>query len=145
VTLATDPRLRMGWTTVTFPRERYVWFSLKNPSELSQTLFWISNGGRHYPPWNGRHRNVLGLEEITAMVNGLPSAVKANPFSRAGSPTHKIMDRRRPTTVRSIHGIVAIPVGFDVVESVDPVRGGVEFRSRSGRKARARIDLKFLD
>jgi hypothetical protein len=144
VTLATDPRLPFGWTTVTFPSERFLWFSLKNPRELGQTLFWFSNGGRHYPPWNGRHRNVMGLEEITAMANGLPSSVAANPFSRAGSPTHKVMDPRRPTSVRSIHGVASIPPGFDVVASVRAAPGGIELRSKSGRVARARVDLAFL-
>jgi hypothetical protein len=144
VTLATDPRLPLGWTTVTFPRQRFVWFSLKNPRELGQTLFWFSNGGRHYPPWNGRHRNVMGLEEITSMVNGLPASVAANPFSRAGSPTHQQMDPRHPTLVRSVHGVASIPAGFDVVASVRPAPGGIELVSKSGRVARARVDLSFL-
>jgi hypothetical protein len=144
VTLATDPRLSLGWTTATFPRERFVWFSLKNPRELGQTLFWFSNGGRHYAPWNGRHRNVMGLEEITSMVNGLPASVASNPFSRAGSPTHKTMDPRRPTSIRSIHGVASIPAGFDVVVSLRPTPVGIELRSRSGRVARAGVDLAFL-
>jgi hypothetical protein len=144
VTLATDPSLSLGWTTVTFPRERFLWFSLKNPKELGQTLFWFSNGGRHYAPWNGRHRNVMGLEEITSMVNGLPASVEANAFSRAGSPTHKAMDPRRPTSVRSIHGVASVPVGFDVVASLRPAPGGIELRSKSGRVARAQVDLAYL-
>jgi hypothetical protein len=145
VSLATDPSLSLGWTTVTFPRERFVWFSLKKPRELGQTLFWLSNGGRHYPPWNGRHRNVMGLEEITSMVNGLPASVEANAFSRAGSPTHKVMDPRHPTSVRSLHGVAPIPAGFDVVASLRPAPGGIELRSASGRVVRAPVDLAFLD
>jgi hypothetical protein len=144
VTLATNPNLPFGWTTVTFPGERFVWFSLKNPRELAQTLFWFSNGGRHYPPWNGRHRNVMGLEEITAMATGLPSAVAPNPFSRAGTPTHKVMDPRKPTSVRSVHGVASIPAGFDIVTSVRPAPDGIELRSKSGHVARARVDLAFL-
>ena len=144
VFLATDPSLALGWTTVTFPDERFVWFSLKNPKELTLTLFWLSNGGRHYPPWNGRHRHVMGLEEITAMPTGLPDSVPANVLSRAGVPTRVIMNPRRPSLVRCIHGVAAIPKGFDIVASVHPVPGGIELRSRSGCSARADVDLAFL-
>ena len=144
VILATDPRLPFGWTTVTFPGERFVWFSLKNPAELTLTLLWFSNGGRHYAPWNGRHRHVMGLEEITAMPTGLGASVAANVFSRAGLRTNAVMNPRRPTSVRSIHGVAVIPANFDVVDSVRPVPGGIELRSRSGCAVRADVDLAFI-
>ena len=145
VLLGTDPRLKLGWTTVTFPAERYVWYSLKDPRELTLTLLWMSNGGRHYAPWNGRHRAVMGLEEITAMPTGLAASVAPNLFSRAGIRTRTMLQRLRPTSVRSIHGVAAIPAGFDVVASVRPVAGGIELRSRSGQTARAAVDLDFLN
>ena len=51
-----------AWTAATL--DGYVWISLKDPRTLPSTLFWISNGGRHGEPWNGRHLRRLGLEEI---------------------------------------------------------------------------------
>ena len=48
-----------AWNAVVFPEEGYLWFCLKNPRVLQHTILWHSNGGRHYAPWNGRHRNVL--------------------------------------------------------------------------------------
>ena len=36
---------------------------LKNPAQLPVTMLWFSNGGRSYAPWNGRHRDVLGVED----------------------------------------------------------------------------------
>jgi len=59
VMLVSDASLPLAWTAVTFPQERFVWFALKNPRVLRQTVFWISNGGRHYPPWSSRHVNVM--------------------------------------------------------------------------------------
>jgi len=66
VMLSADPDLPFAWNAVTFPAQRYVWFSLRDPRVLRHTIFWISNGGRHYAPWNGRHTGVLGLEDITS-------------------------------------------------------------------------------
>jgi hypothetical protein len=78
------------------------------------------------------------------MATGLPDAVAANPFSRAGSPTSIRMNPRRPTVARSIQGVAPIPAGFDVVASVRPVPGGIVLRSKSGRVARARLELDFV-
>jgi hypothetical protein len=145
VTLASDPQIALGWTSVTFAAQRFVWFSLKSSRELGLTLFWFSNGGRHYVPWNGRHRHVMGLEELSAMPTGLPASVASNVFSRAGVPTRKIMDPRCPTLVRSIHGVASIPRGFDIVASVRRISEGIELRSASGLVTRAAVDLAFLD
>lgn len=61
--LINDPNAKLAWTAVSFPDEGYVWFALKDPKVLASTLLWMSNGGRHYAPWNGRHHSVMGLEE----------------------------------------------------------------------------------
>jgi hypothetical protein len=144
VLLASDPSLPMAWTAVTFAAQRFVWFSLKDPRELSTTLLWMSNGGKHYAPWNGRQRHVMALEEILGLPMGLAASIAENSFSRAGVATSKMMDPKRPTVVRSIHGVASIPAGFDVVASIRPVPGGVELRSKSGRFARTKINLGFL-
>lgn len=51
------------YTAVTDKEKGYLYFQLKNPRLLSSTMLWISNGGRHYAPWNGRINSVLGIEE----------------------------------------------------------------------------------
>ena len=73
-----------AWTAVTFPQERYVWFALKDPRILRETIFWLSNGGRHYPPWSGRHVNVMGLEEVTSYFHlGLAESARTRSRRRA--------------------------------------------------------------
>lgn len=45
VMMASDSSLPFAWTAVTLPKMRAVWFSLKDPRILRETVFWLSNGG----------------------------------------------------------------------------------------------------
>jgi hypothetical protein len=122
-----------AWTAVHFPEEGYVWFSLKDPRILSGTVLWHSNGGRHYSPWSGRHRAVLGLEEVTSSFHwGLAESVAPNDASRAGYKTAHNLDPDLPITINSITGVAAtgrlsptavkiqrIPLGIRVTDAND--------------------------
>jgi hypothetical protein len=108
-------------------------------------MLWISNGGRHYPPWNGRHTGVMGLEDVTAyFAYGQAESVGANPLNHRGIPTALKFDPRRPTTVSTIMGVAAIPRGFDRVATIRPVAGGIELAATSGRTVKAPLDLGWL-
>src|SRR6185503_6373938 len=79
VLLAAKQSGPFAWVAVTFPEERYVWFALRDPRVLRHTVLWHSNGGRHYAPWNGRHTNVLGIEDITGYFHyGLAPSARRN-------------------------------------------------------------------
>jgi hypothetical protein len=145
VGLVADPRLTLGWTAVAFPKHRYVWFALRDPRVLTGTLFWITNGGRHYPPWNGRHVNVMGLEDVTTYYGpGLAESVGENPLTRRGYATCAQLDPATPFVVNYIFGVAAIPAGFDHVAHLEPAECAVEMRSRSGKVVHARVDTEFL-
>jgi len=140
-----DPRDNLGWTAVVFPKQRYVFFSLKHPRTLAATLFWISNGGRHYAPWNGRHLNVIGIEEITSFFHaGLAESAKLNPLSKRGIPTVVKLNPRKPLVVNYILGIAPIPAGFDHVKELTAHDGQIELRSRNGKKTKTACDTTFL-
>jgi hypothetical protein len=142
---ATQP---FAWTAVTFAEECYVWFALKDPRVLRQTVFWISNGGRHDAPWNGRHVNVLGLEEVTAYFHyGLSESAGKNPLAAKGIPTCLQLNPDQPLTVNYIMAVAAIPKGFDRVKSISPARDGqsVKLTSCNGRTIAAAVDLDFLE
>ena len=112
---------------------------------LRETVFWFSNGGRHYPPWNGRHVNVLGVEDTTSYFHlGLAASARPNLLTRAGAPTAVSLRPDRPLRVAHILGLAAIPRGFDAVKSIVPARGGATLTSRSGRKVFAPLDLGFV-
>jgi len=134
-----------AWTTVTFPKQRYVWFALKDPRILASTILWHSNGGRHYPPWNGRHRRVLGLEEVTSYFHfGLAESAAPNPLARTGVPTVLTLRPDRPLSVRYVMGVAAIPSGFDAVRQVLFRPGRLVLCARSGRRVEHPVDLTFF-
>ena len=147
VMLVSDARLPFAWSAVTFPKERYAWFALRDPRVLGQTILWISNGGRHYPPWSGRHRRVMGIEDVTSYFHlGLAESAKANPVSRKGSPTSFTLEPQRPLAVNHIMGTVKIPGGFDRVKTIRAATDldSVTLTSASGKSAKATLDVAFL-
>ncbi|MDE3069064.1 MAG: hypothetical protein KGJ60_16150 [Verrucomicrobiota bacterium] len=147
VILVSGPRRPFAWTAVTFPDQRYVWFGLKNPSVLRQTVIWMSNGGRHYPPWNGRHVNVLGWEEVTAYFHyGLAESAAPNPLRLRGEATTVELDPARPLVVNYVMGVAGIPRRFDVVADIEPADkpGRVVITSKNGSRVVAPLDWTFL-
>jgi hypothetical protein len=145
VMLVAKPDVPFAWTAVTFPRQRYVWFALKNPSVLRCTILWFSNGGRRYVPWNGRHKHVLGLEEVTSYFHyGLAESVGKNPLNQNGFPTAIELSKTRPLTVRYVMAVQAIPPGFDLVRDIQFRDGQAVLHSRSGKQAAAPIDASFI-
>jgi hypothetical protein len=147
VMLVSDPDVPFAWTAVAFPKERYVWFALKDPRILRETVFWLSNGGRHYPPWNSRHINVMGLEEVTSYFHsGLAESARTNPISKKGFPTCLVLNARKPLAIPYIMGVARIPAGFDWVASIQASQGSqaIVMESASGRQAKSAVDLDFL-
>jgi len=147
VMLVSDAKAPFAWTAVSFPRERYVWFALKDPRVLRETIFWLSNGGRHYPPWSGRHVSVMGLEEVTSYFHlGVAESARRNSISRRGFPTCLHLDAKHPLVVNYIMGVARIPAGFDRVASIRAARGkrGIRLGSDSGRRVEAAVDPGFL-
>jgi hypothetical protein len=146
VLLASPPDLKLAWTAVTFPEEGFVWFTLKDPRVLRQTILWVSNGGRHYAPWNGRHVNVLGLEEVTSYFHfGLAESAAPNPLSDAGFPTSVALDGT-PFEVACVTAVAAVPANFDHVATFrpHPSRDAVTLTARSGASVSVPLDLSFL-
>jgi len=147
VMLVSDDKAPFAWTAVSFPKQRFVWFALKDPRVLRETVFWISNGGRHYPPWNGRHVNVMGLEEVTSFFHlGLAESARRSPISARGFPTCLHLTPKRPLVVAYIMGVARIPAGFDRVVSIQAVPGNkaIVLRTASGKRAEAPVRLDFL-
>jgi hypothetical protein len=134
-----------AWTAVTFPEQRYVWFALKDPRVLRSTVLWISNGGRHYPPWNGRHVSVMGLEDVTAYFHlGLAESARPNPVSRRGIATHLSLKANTQLTVNYIMAVAAIPRGWGRVKTITPDPQGVTLHPTKGRAVHVPLDSNFL-
>jgi len=147
VMLVSDPLLPFAWTAAVVAEEGWVWFSLKDPRLLRSTIFWMSNGGRHYPPWSGRHRGVIGIEDVTANFHhGHAESVRPNPLGKAGIPTFIEFESSSPVAINSIMAVAPVPAGFDEVRHIRKGKNGssVELESRSGMTIKVPLDPEFL-
>jgi hypothetical protein len=144
VMLVTDRSRELAWNAVTFPKQRYVWFALRNPQSLAETVLWISNRGRHYPPWSGRHGPVMGIEDLTSYF-GLAESVAKNPISALGHPTFVRLNKNKPTTINYVMGCVKIPARFDVVNNIEfSGEDTLVLSANSGMALKARVDSRYL-
>lgn len=140
-----EARPDFAWTAVTFPRERYVWFALKDPRVLRSTVLWISNGGRHYAPWRGRHLDVMGLEEVTSYFHhGLAESARTNPVNRRGFPTVLQLRAERPLVVNYIMAVAPLPRGFERVRAIRPGDREVTLISTTQPRITVPLDVAFL-
>jgi hypothetical protein len=144
--LVADPALPVAWSAVAFPVEGYVWFTLRNPKVLASTLLWMSNGGRHYPPWNGRYVNVMGVEDITGCFHyGAAQSAKKNVLSRQGVKTSVTPTTKRPLHVNYISGVTAIPETFDRVKEIIVETGRIILSSDRSPSVSTPVNTAFLD
>ncbi len=93
---------QVAWTALQTPD--YVWISIKTTTQFPSTLFWNSNGGRHPFPWDGKHSNRLGIEEICGYFNLSIEEAKRNKLPNDIS-TFKHFDGEK-TSLKNIQGIV---------------------------------------
>jgi hypothetical protein len=134
-----------AWVAVVFPKKKFVWFSLKNPAHLASTVLWHSNGGRHYAPWNGRHRGVLGIEDVTAYFHlGLAASLAPNPWRKKGVPTSVTLSPSSPTRIPYIMGVAPLPADFDSVRSIRRTSTGIRLQSMGRAHIDHAVDTTFI-
>lgn len=136
----------LAWNAVVFPEQGYAYVALKDPRMLRQTILWMSNRGRHYAPWRGRHESVMGIEDVTSYFHeGLFASAKPNPFTRNGWPTTVRLSPKRPTLINYIMAIVPIPRGSKAITNIHRDRDkGIILVSGNKTLARAPLDVDFL-
>jgi hypothetical protein len=143
--VVSDPSLPFAWTAATAADQGWVWFSLKDQRSLPETLLWFSNGGRDYPPWNGRHRRAIGLEEICGYFHlGHAASTGDNPVAAAGSPTAVELRSDGPLAFSYVFGVAPAPLGFGAVGEIRSAPGGVKLVDAGGREIVAACDLSFV-
>ncbi len=134
-----------AWAAVVFPEKKFVWFSLKNPAHLASTVLWHSNGGRHYAPWNGRHRGVLGIEDVTSYFHlGLAASLADNPWKDKGIPTAIKFRRGSSTRIPYIMGVAPLPEAFDSVDTIQRTATGIRLQAPGGSHIDHAADTTFL-
>ena len=136
----------IAWVAVTFSSEGYVWFALRDPKLLPSTLLWMSNGGRHYPPWNGRHINVMGVENICGFFHeGLASSSEENLLNKKGVRTCHILKRDETLRIPYIQGVARIGKDFDRVKAIEmDEKGKIRLVAHSGAMEEISCDWEFI-
>jgi hypothetical protein len=145
VMLASEPPTEeqpFAWTAAVM--DRFVWFSLKNPLDFPATLFWISNGGRHGEPWNGRHLARLGLEEVCSHFANNVTSSRQDLLASRRIPTARRFGRDQPVSLRIVQAAAALPEMFGAVAAIRPSGDQrVLITSDTGLAVETSIDWNF--
>lgn len=134
----------LGWTTVAREQQRDLFISLRNPAELPVTHLWFSNGGRDYPPWNGRHLGCLGIEEgMSRQVLGWSASQTPNPLDEAGVRTGLTFDPDGSVEIRHVTGSLPWDAS-GTIESIAPSGDSLKIRAADGATATIPCEITFL-
>lgn len=145
VQCAASPSTPFGWWTAVFPEERFLLFALKDRRVLPTTVLWLSNGGRHYAPWNGRHLDVVGIEDVCSYFHfGLAESTRPNDWTRENIPTSLRFSPHRPTSFGYVIGVVETPKAFERVADVVLLGNRLTFTDEDGRSVGTAIDADFV-
>lgn len=135
----------LGWTSVEDLERRFLFLSLKNPSVLPVTMFWYSNGGRHYAPWNGRHIGVLGIEEGLCLgAAGYRAAVEANRLTDRGIPTSLQLTANGVAEIRHVIGAIPLDGELGTIKTLAPVDKTLRVELQAGGVTSIPFDTDFL-
>ena len=137
------PNKDFAWSAAVAPKDGFVFFGLKNPQELPETILWMSNGGRNYEPWLGRHTAVLGIEEAATGMHssGAFSGTEPSPL---GYPVGVMLEEGKQATIRYIFGAIPCPSGWTKVSSVHAEAGQLQLTDISGGSISLPFDDGFL-
>lgn len=137
------PEQPFAWSAVVM--DGYVWFALKNPADFPATLFWLSNGGRSAPPWDGRHTGRIGIEDVCSHFCDSVDISRKDLLRNLSIPTTRGFSKDTPVTLRTIQAVAAVPEGFGVVKSISPDgETGVTITDDNGGTVSARVTWKNL-
>jgi hypothetical protein len=123
----------------------YLWFSLKDPADFPATMFWLSNGGRKAPPWNGRHVGRIGIEEVCSYFSNGVAQSRENPLAENGIPTTRRFNRGETVSLKIIQGVSLAPEGFGRVCQIAPDgEQSVLIRDEFNQSLRVSVDWGFI-
>jgi len=143
LTLAEAPGEALGWTTINRHAERDQLIVLKQSDVLPVTMLWMSNGGRDYAPWNGRHTGVLGIEDARASASGHAASISDNALTRQGIATAFTLGQG-DVVVRQVFGATPLENTHDAVATVDADGGVLVVTFENGGRTELPFDPDFL-
>jgi len=134
-----------GWSVVSCPDEGWLWYSCKNKNVLPNTIVWLSNGGRYYPPFSSRHKNVIGIEETASFFHlGHRASVEKNFLNERGFKTFIELSQSSIIEIPYLFGVVKIPINFRKVISIKGIKDGIEITDNNQNKVHTKVNLNFI-
>jgi hypothetical protein len=122
-----------GWAAVVARANGFVFFTVRNPRVMPATTLWLSNAGRDYPPFSGRHRNVVGIEDgCHFLAQGYLASVAHNTLNVRGIATALRLNPNGETEVKHAFGAFPMPNGWSEVADVRYAEGHLHFHDVSG-------------
>ncbi|MEQ1949793.1 hypothetical protein [Mesorhizobium sp. CN2-181] len=128
IMMSETPSAKLGWSAALAAKDGFLFFAVKDAAMLPQTILWMSNGGRDYAPWNGRHRAVIGIEEGAADL-GINLAKPGKP---PDPPSGLTLAPGRITSIRYAFGAIAVPMGWARVADIAVENGKVTLTDEGG-------------
>ncbi|WP_417277644.1 hypothetical protein [Celeribacter sp.] len=145
VTLVEDDVEGLGWTAVSRARERDIVVFVKDSRVMPVTMLWISNGGRAYAPWDGRHDGVLGVEDgCAAGAEGHRAALGDNAVAREGVRTVLALDEGRTHVLSHATVVLDQPEGWQGVEAIAFQDREMVVRGREGETLRVPFEASHF-
>ncbi len=142
--LLKKPAATPAWAAAAYTDAGYLFYSLKNAAELPSTTIWVSNSGRYEEPWNGVARCFAIEETCSYFADGWKASIEENALTRRGWKTCGDFQADKPTAIRHIQGVAAIPKGFTKPAKAEFLPGEVRFTDVNGLAASAKVDWEFL-
>jgi hypothetical protein len=141
-----NPDDDFAYTSVAIPSEGYLYFQLKNPAKLRNTIMWMSNGGRRYAPWSGRVQGLLGFEEITAFFHyGKEESINENFLTKLGYPTCVELKAEESLSVPLISGITEIGPDYSGILTIEKNDdASIVILGNKGERNIVKCDLSYL-
>ena len=146
VQFISDPTRELAWSAVTFPGEGYLYFQLKDPRVLASTLFWRSNGGRHYAAVERPAARGAGAGGGDHLLRPRHQAERGAQSAVAkGYQTCLEIRESAPPAIRVVTGVAAIPAGFAGVRDIRRKDGStVVIEGKGGEKLEVPCRVDFL-
>ncbi|WP_417269779.1 hypothetical protein [Celeribacter sp.] len=145
VTLVEAEGATLGWTALTRSAEGDIIVVLKDARVAPVTMLWLSNGGRDYAPWDGRHTGVLGIEDgCAAGALGHAAASGDNAIAAEGVATALTLDADMRHTMRHAIAVFDAPDGFGPVADVTIEGDVLQVRGACGETLQMAFDGAFF-
>jgi hypothetical protein len=141
IALAEAEGARLGWSAALAAKDGFLFFAVKDAVALPETMLWMSNGGRDYAPWSGRHTAVLGIEEAATSfhVNG----ERDGGHDEMRATGVELREGAQPV-IRYAFGAVPVPAGWTRISNISVTEGSLALTDVSGDSKAIGFDSGFF-